>query len=140
MTGAAIFYPVLAHILLVILLFLTLITRKTKAVKAQSVDLTKTATDSSAWTTDVIKVSNNIANQFETPILFLILCISAFVLGVVDQITLGLAWAYVVFRYIHAYIHIGSNYVPYRMRAFGVSLFIILLMAIRLGFEISSLT
>ncbi|REL36350.1 MAPEG family protein [Thalassotalea euphylliae] len=140
MTDAAIFYPVLAQILLVILLFFTLAARKAKAVKAKSVDLTKTATDSSAWTTEVVKVSNNIANQFETPILFLILCVIAFVLGLADYITVGLAWAYVVFRYIHAYIHIGSNYVPYRMRTFAVSLLIILAMAIRIGLEINTIT
>ncbi|REL27822.1 hypothetical protein DXX93_15490 [Thalassotalea euphylliae] len=140
MTGSAIFFPVLAHVLLVILLFFALISRKNKAVKAKAVDLSKTPTDASAWTTDVVKVSNNIANQFETPVLFMVLCIVAFVIGAADAMMVGLAWAYVLLRYVHAYIHIGSNYVPYRMRAFAMSLLIILTMAIRLGLELAANT
>ena len=31
-----------------------------------------------------------------------------------------LAWLFVVSRYAHAYVHVGSNYVPVRMRLFMV--------------------
>jgi len=70
MNGINMLYPVLAHIFLVLLLFILLGIRKAGAVKNKAVNLKETALNNQAWTPDVIKVSNNIANQFETPVLF----------------------------------------------------------------------
>jgi len=121
MKSLSILYPVLAHIVLVLGLYILLGIRKSAAVKSKSVDLKEASLNNKAWPTGVVQVSNNIDNQFESPLLFYVVCI----------ITL-LAWLFVALRYIHSYIHIGSNYVPYRLRTFVVSLLIILALLILL--------
>ena len=131
MKGIEIFIPVLVHMLLVIGLFILLAVRKTKAVKARAVNRNETALDNKAWTEDVVKVSNNIANQFETPILFYVLTILTFLVGLVDTFNLVLVWVYVISRYVHAWAHIGPNYVPTRMKIFALGLLLLLVLLVR---------
>ncbi len=136
MNNVEIIYPVLAHMLLVVFLYIPLIIRKSKAVKDNAVDLKETALNNQAWTPDVQKVSNNIANQFEIPILFYALCIIIALTHNVGMLNVGLAWSYVALRYVHTYVHIGSNFVPLRMRIFALSLVIILAMLIQLSVQL----
>jgi len=131
MDGIAILYPLLAHILLVVSLYFLLIIRKSKAIKAKTVDFKKTALNNKAWPEDVVQVSNNLDNQFESPLVFYGLCIITVLVGAVNSFAIGLSVAYVVFRYIHAYVHVGTNYVPHRLRAFALSLFTLLLLLIQ---------
>ena len=52
------------------------------------------------------------------------------VAGVTGVGVVALAWAYVAMRYLHTYIHLGSNTVGYRMRAYFASwLFLVVLWA-----------
>jgi len=57
-------------------------------------------------------------NLLEAPILFYAVC--AFMLGTgkFDSTQVALAWVFVLTRYVHAFIHIGFNYVPLRFVAF----------------------
>ncbi len=120
MSPQLIFVPVLAHFALVIFLYTLLLRRKMSALKVKEVNLKDTALNCKAWPDQaVLKCSNNLDNQFQAPMLFYALC---FVLSAVDGVnqgTLVLAWAFVFSRYFHAYIHVGKNYVPHRMRAFA---------------------
>jgi hypothetical protein len=129
-----IFIPVLIHITLVIGLYILLVQRKVQALKNKLVDLKITALNNQAWPADVVKVSNNIANQFETPVLFYVLCTILVLLQGVDAVSLVLAWVYVVVRIVHIYIHVGSNYVPRRLKVFAVSLLVLLAMLIKIAF------
>jgi hypothetical protein len=129
-----IFIPVLIHITLVIGLYILLVQRKVQALKNKLVDLKITALNNQAWPADVVKVSNNIANQFETPVLFYVLCTMLVLLQGVDAVSLVLAWVYVVVRIVHIYIHVGSNYVPRRLKVFAVSLLVLLAMLIKIAF------
>ncbi|MBE1300920.1 MAG: hypothetical protein GJ680_13560 [Alteromonadaceae bacterium] len=122
----------LVLMLLVIFLFGLLAVRKVRAKNANLVDLKKTALDNSAWNDEVVVVSNNIANQFETPILFYALCLLVMQSGVSDTLFISLAWLYVALRYLHAYVHISSNFVPVRMKIFAASLIVLLVIMIRL--------
>mgnify|MGYP003444576470 FL=1 len=124
-----IFWPVLVQILLILLMYMLLGYRKAKAVKTGNVNLKATALDNKAWPPEVVKVSNNIDNQFEIPMVFFVLCLLFFGIGQVDFLVLSLAWAFVISRYAHAYVHIGSNYVPLRMRIFAFGCLVLLTMA-----------
>ena len=73
MNSNLIIWPVLAQVILTWLIFIILGIRKAKDVKTGNVVRSKVALDNKAWSVDVIKVSNNIANQFQTPILFYVL-------------------------------------------------------------------
>ena len=128
MNLTSIFLPVLIQVLLTLIMFLILGARKSKAIKAGGVDRQKAALNNSAWPEDVVKVSNNIANQFQMPNLFYVLCIFFYTTNTVNTAVLVIAWLYVLTRIIHAYIHISSNYVPARYRAFLISAICLIVM------------
>lgn len=130
MNSNLIFLPVLTQIALTIVAFMLLGVRKAKAIKKDHVDMTKTALDNDAWPDYVLQVSNNMRNQFQVPVLFYVLCFVFYSINAVTTTVLYLAWAFVISRIIHAYIHMSSNYVPARFRVFAIGFVIIVVMFI----------
>ena len=63
---------------------------------------------------------------FEIPILFYLLCIILYVIDDVRDLDLWIAWLFVVFKLIHSYIRLTSNYVPNRAYAFYISVLLLL--------------
>ena len=112
--------------------------RKKRALKNGQVDLKKTALDNDAWPDDVLKVSNNIRNQFQVPVLFYVLCFMFYVLDAVTVVALSLAWIFVLSRVVHAYIHMGANFVPARFSAFTIGFVVMVLMLIQLASVLSA--
>ena len=128
MNANEIFLPVLVQILITITGFMLLGVRKTRAVKTGQVDLDKTALDNDAWPDYVLMVSNNIRNQFQVPVLFYVLCFLLYSIDAVSTTVLYLAWAFVISRAIHAYIHMSSNFVPARFSVFTIGFLIMVAM------------
>jgi hypothetical protein len=118
MNQTLIYGPVLAQIVLTFYVFILLARRKSADVKAGIADRDKSALDNKAWSESVVKASNNIDNQFQTPVLFYALCIVLAQLNAVTAVTLGLAWFYAVSRYAHMFVHTGSNHIPHRLPLF----------------------
>jgi len=125
-----IFLPVVVQILITIGGFMLLGIRKAKALKAGGVDTSKTPLNNDAWPDNVLMVSNNVRNQFQVPILFYVLCFLFYSINAVTSTVIYLAWAFVVTRIIHAYIHMSSNNVPARFRAFALGFVIMVIMTI----------
>lgn len=75
-----------------------------------------------------IKLSRHFANIFETPTLFYVVCVAAMVAGQSATTFLALAWAYVILRAIHAYIHTGGNKLRPRIGFYFSSCIVLLLM------------
>lgn len=130
MSPHLILWPVLLQFLICFSLYIVLIRRKMAAVKAGEVDLRKTAIDPMAWTPSVQLVNNNLRNQFETPLIFVALCLMLFNLNAVSWLELTLAWVYMATRLGHLWIHIHSNYVPLRMRLFAAGLVTLLILTL----------
>jgi hypothetical protein len=118
MSSINIFWPVLAQIGLTLAMFIMLGIRKSKAVKAGEVDRIKANLDNRVWPNYVVQVSNNIGNQFEAPVLFYVMCFVFYTVDAVNVLAFILASLFVLSRFAHAYVHIGSNYVPMRFRFF----------------------
>jgi len=57
-------------------------------------------------------------NLLEAPVLFYIACALMLGTGKFDSTQVALAWVFVLIRCVHAFIHIGFNYVPLRFAAF----------------------
>ncbi len=125
-----IFVPVLTHMLLVFALFIKLGIAKNKAVRNKQVDRAAAALDKNAWPEEVRKISNNIDNQFQVPMLFYALSFIAYLSGNSGPMVATLLGVYVASRYIHAYIHITSNHVPHRFRAFLIGTLLLLALSI----------
>lgn len=121
-----IFWPVLAQVALTIFMFFRMAIVKARSLKAGDVDLSRRALHPDAWPDYVLKVTNNVRNQFEMPVLFYVVSLVLWALGEVHLATLTLAWAYVAFRVAHAYIHTGSNIVKYRLKVFQLSTVVLL--------------
>jgi len=123
MDAQIIFLPVLAQILLVIFVYFALGKRKSAAIKSGWKIGPETSLNNKAWPDDVIQASNNIDNQSQTPVLFYAVCFIIYSLGIVDMISMSLATIFVLGRYVHAWVHLGSNRIPLRFSSFLVSCF-----------------
>lgn len=130
MGSSQIFWPVLAQVFLTIAMYLVLGARKAKAVKAGLVNRQEAALDNRVWPDDVRKVSNNIANQFESPILFYVLCLVLFSVNAAGSLAVALAWAWALSRYAHAWVHVTSNHVPLRLGFFLFGVVMLLAMLV----------
>ncbi|MFT7186658.1 MAG: hypothetical protein ACI84K_002061 [Pseudohongiellaceae bacterium] len=128
MNAELILWPVLVQITLTIVVFLLLGARKLKAVKARAVDLRKAALDNNAWPDDVRKVSNNIQNQFQLPVIFYVLCLAFLSTKSVSLTVVIFSWGFVISRVVHSYVHVGSNHVPVRSRTFMVGCICLILL------------
>lgn len=105
-------------------------------MRLKTVNLKQARLDYSAWPDDVVKVSNNIADQFESPVLFYVACLALFQLNAVSAVVLVLAWLYVATRLVHGFVHVRSNHVPIRMRAFAAGLLLTLVLMLVIGREV----
>lgn len=84
-----IFAPVLAQVLLTLLVYVVLIRGKVLAMKAGQVDMARRALHDDAWPDSVMKINNNIRNQFEVPVLFYVLAFALWALHAVHVAALG---------------------------------------------------
>lgn len=125
-----IFLPVIVQVVLTIVVYFALAAAKKKAYLAGGVDLKRAALHDDAWPDSVAKINNNIRNQFESPLLFYVLVVVLYLLGNTGIAAQVLAWSFVALRVVHAYVHLGSNFVPLRRRMFIFSVVILFLMTL----------
>ena len=136
MSRDLIFWPVLAQVLLTLVVYVALIKRKIAAMREKRVDMERRALHDDAWPDDVMQINNNIRNQFELPVLFYALAFSLWALHAVHEAALAAASLFVLSRIVHTWIHIGSNYVPARRRAFTVGWWLLVAMVLLLAWEL----
>ena len=76
---------------------------------------------------DYVAVSRQtLKNQFELPIFFYFLISTILVFDKVSQLDLILAWIFVASRYLHCYIRLSSNHVPYRAKVFKLGMLVLI--------------
>ena len=139
MNNDLIFLPVLAHVFLIFMLYIYLGIVKSRAYKEGTVDRKEVALNPNAWPGSVVKVLNNLDNQFESPVIFYIISVIYYLTNHVDSILVSIMSFYVLTRYLHAYIHITSNYVPYRFKLFLVGVLILLVLTLWLVLKLIGL-
>lgn len=76
-------------------------------------------------------------NQFELPVLFYFYILLLMNFQNISILELILCWLFSISRYIHAYIRLSSNYVPYRAMVFTFGFFIICILSIDILIRIS---
>lgn len=132
MTRDWIFVPVIIQVLMTLLIYVRLIKVKIREMRAGKVDMARRGLHEDAWGDSVLQINNNIRNQFELPVLFYVMCVVLWVLDAVSPLALAAATAFVLSRIVHAVIHLGSNYIPNRRRAFTVGWWALAAMALLL--------
>ena len=75
-------------------------------------------------------------NLFEVPPLFYVFCTLLIAMHQGDALYLGLSWAYVLARMAQGVIHLSYNNVLHRAACHFLSLFLLLFMWVRLGWEL----
>jgi hypothetical protein len=119
-------YPVMALVLLALFVMFWTGRQRVRAIRMRRVRFKDIALNREAWPDDVRKVGHNLENQFETPILFYVLCGVATYVGATGVAMTALAWIYVILRILHAVIHLTVNDVR-RAVAFALSLIVLIL-------------
>ncbi|MCY0093879.1 MAPEG family protein [Hoeflea ulvae] len=135
-TSTAIFWPVLAQVLLTYVIYVTVSSRRIGAVKAGSAKPSDFKVPSIEPEPSATAV-RNLSNQFELPVLFFAACLSLYVTGGAGVAAVIVAWAFVIARVAHSYVHITSNRIRIRRSLFIVSLAINLLQWLLLAIHIA---
>ncbi len=129
MSAATILWPIIALVALTFAVQITMYRRRMAEIRAKSVRLKSLATRREAATTlEDSAAADNYSNLFELPVLFYVLCILLYVIGAVTIVQLVLAWAFVLARVVHSFIHVTHNRVRYRFLSFVVGAFILMAM------------
>lgn len=74
------------------------------------------------------QLARHFANLFEAPVLFYAACISAMAIHTTGTPLLALAWAYVLLRIAHTFVHTGKNVLNSRILAYFSSWVVLLAM------------
>ena len=122
-------YPMFVMVLLAASVLVRLFRARTAAVVGGAVDVRyfRTYQDGKEPESSAT-LARNFVNQFEAPVLFYAACVTAMALGLQSAFLLVLAWAYVLSRAVHIYVHTGKNRLRPRIHAYLSSWVILLLM------------
>lgn len=120
MTGStAIFWPVMAQILLIMIVYALLSRRRVAAVKAGRARVSQFRENLNE-PEESLFVRNNLENQFQLPVIFYAVTIMLAVTGGASLLAVALAWVFVLSRYAHTYIHVTTNRIAHRRPLFIV--------------------
>jgi len=117
---AAILWPVAAHLVLIFALYGWLTLERKAAVRRGEAQMS----DYRLYEREPLRarlIANNLANQFELPLLFYVLAAILYLSGAVAPTQAFLAWAFVAGRIAHAFVHILSPDVGLRGNVFTVN-------------------
>ncbi|KKX24646.1 MAPEG family protein [Rhizobium sp. LC145] len=128
----AMLWPMIAHAALVFGLYYLLSKRRFAAVRSGSAKAEQFK-ENREEPPESLLVRNNIANQFELPVLFHAGCLALYVTTADNIVTVALAWVFVASRYAHSYVHVTSNRLRYRRPIWIVGFFSLMAMWIWLA-------
>lgn len=128
----AMLWPMIAHAALVFGLYYLLSKRRFAAVRSGSAKAEQFK-ENREEPPESLLVRNNIANQFELPVLFHACCLALYVTTADNIGTVVLAWIFVASRYAHSWVHITSNRLRYRRPIWIVGFFSLMAMWIWLA-------
>jgi len=128
MSLAAVLLPLFAEVILTFALMFWMGVLRNRdftsgAVKPQEVSLREPN-----WPPRTAQVANSFSNQFELPVLFYVLTILEWVTRHSGVLFVVLAWIFVIFRVLQAYVHVTSNVVRIRGALYGVAALVLVLM------------
>ena len=80
------------------------------------------------WPARTTQVANSFSNQFELPVLFYVLTILEWVTRHAGVLFVWLAWIFVIFRVLQAYVHVTNNNVRLRGAFYSVAAVALMIM------------
>jgi hypothetical protein len=136
MSTAAILLPLFVEVALTLGLLFWLGPIRVGAIRAGAVEVKHVALGQKAWPERALQIGNAFDNQFQLPVLFYVLTILALVTQKAGALFVLLAWAFVISRLVHAYIHTSSNSMQQRFYAYVAGTVVLSLMWIAFAIQI----
>ena len=116
---SAILFPMLAHIGWVFLLYIWLTVARQQAVRRGEVEYGSFARGEEPH--HVARITRNLANQFELPVVFYALVVLLVATNKVTTIDIVAAWLFVAGRVIHTLVQTLTDNVPLRGQVFMIN-------------------
>lgn len=117
-------YPMLFHVCWMALLYVALTVLRAPAIWGLD---TRSGTIA-GWAAREPRVSANLSNQFEWPLLFYVCCLLLQQAGLVDGVAIWLAWLFVAGRVVHSGVQILTSNIRLRGAVFTINFLAVLLM------------
>jgi hypothetical protein len=121
-------YPMFAMVILVFVVLLVMARKRVGAVRSGRANVNYFKTYQGELPRDLSQIERHFTNLFELPVIFYVVCLTAMIVRIDGAMMMGLAWAFVVLRIVHAIIHIGSNKLPPRMAVYLAQWIVVLAM------------
>jgi hypothetical protein len=115
-------FPMLAHVLLTAFLYVLLTIARAPAIWG----IGRRPDGSNPFAAFEPRISANLSNQFEWPMLFYVACMLLHLLDAIGQETVALAWLFVVGRFLHTCVQVGTTNVRLRGAVFTVNFLAVL--------------
>ena len=128
MSLQAILLPLFVEVILTFVLLFWSAPLRTGALRSGAVRPEDIALREANWPRQATQVANAYANQLELPVLFYVLTILAYVTHKAGIVFVVLAWIFVIFRLLHAFVHVTSNNINVRGPLFGLSAIVLAVM------------
>jgi hypothetical protein len=133
----SILWPMLAQIGWTVVLYAWLTIARARAVARGEVKYSAFALGRNE-PADVARITRNLANQFELPVIFYAVVVLLVVIGRVSTIDVLAAWVFVAGRVIHTLVQTLTDDVPLRGRVFLINfaaLVVLVVHVVMLAFE-----
>ena len=119
-------YPAFAVVLLTVISMIKMRLVLEKHLKSRTLKFKYLKVYEGSVPEDLEQARQHYKNYFELPVLFYLLLVFIYATDNVNQYDIILAWLFVLFKGIHSYIRMTSNYVPFRAKAFVLALIVLL--------------
>jgi hypothetical protein len=139
MTVQAILLPLFIEVILSFALLIWMGPLRARDVSSGAVRLEDVALREPNWSKRSMQVAYAFSNQFELPVLFYVLTILAFITHLAGVVFVVLAWIFVIFRLLHAYVHVTNNKVRLRGSMYGIAAIALILNWLIYMFEVLTL-
>jgi len=128
MTVQEVLLPLFVEVILIFLLMFGMAGLRTRDFSTGVARQDNIALREPNWSPRTLQVAYSFANQFELPVLFFVLTILAYITHKAGVVCVVLAWVFVIFRWLHAGVHVTSNKVRLRGALFIVSAIVLAIM------------
>jgi hypothetical protein len=136
MSIAAVLLPLFVQVALTFVLLLWTAGLNASATRSGEVSWQDIALREPNWPARNMQIRNAFLNQLETPVLFYVLTVLAWITRHADYLFVVLAWIFVALRIVHVFIHVTDNNVPRRGAVFLASMVVLAVMWVIFAFRI----
>ena len=128
MSTTMILAPLFVQVLLTFAVMIGMMVTRTGALQSGTTRFEDIAMREPNWPRQAALYGNSFSNQFELPVLFYVLTILAMMTRHADFLFVVLAWIFVLFRVLQAFVHVTSNNVRFRGGWYGIAAIVLLIM------------